>query len=133
MEIVTFAVRSGSRTAFAAFADQGVRDAWSALVRDHQEQLAEGIRALAPDVEVTTTQVTTRRALVAGAGVVRVAPGRPAGRRLEPARSGGARVHGLDRDPHRQPQPRAGDPAPPPSRARHRLSPDARTRRPAPT
>lgn len=59
VEIVTFAVRSGSRTAFSAFADQGVREAWAALVHTHQEQLAEGIRALAPEVKVTTTQVTT--------------------------------------------------------------------------
>ncbi|MET0468081.1 MAG: universal stress protein [Aeromicrobium sp.] len=59
VEIVTFAVRSGSRTAFSAFADQGVREAWAALVHTHQEQLAEGIRARAPEVKVTTTQVTT--------------------------------------------------------------------------
>lgn len=59
VEIVTFAVRSGSRTAFAAFADQGVREAWAALVRQHQDQLADGIRALAPGVDVTTTQVTS--------------------------------------------------------------------------
>lgn len=59
VEIVTFAVRSGSRTAFAAFSDQGVRDAWATLVRTHQEQLADGIRRLAPETDVTTTQVTS--------------------------------------------------------------------------
>nr|WP_276568808.1 universal stress protein [Aeromicrobium phoceense] len=59
VEIVTFAVRSGSRTAFAAFSDQGVREAWSTLVRTHQEQLADGIRKLAPETDVTTTQVTS--------------------------------------------------------------------------
>lgn len=58
IEIVTFAVRSGSRSAFAAFADQGVQQAWSTLVRAHQEDLAVRIRKLAPDATVTATHVT---------------------------------------------------------------------------
>nr|WP_255669292.1 universal stress protein [Aeromicrobium duanguangcaii] len=59
VEIVTFAVRSGSRTAYSAFADQGVQRAWGTLVRNHQQELANKIRELAPDTEVTTDQVTT--------------------------------------------------------------------------
>lgn len=58
VEIVTFAVRSGSRSAFAAFADQGVQEAWATLVRTHQQELADRIRELAPGTTVTTTQVT---------------------------------------------------------------------------
>lgn len=59
VEIVTFAVRSGSRSAMATFADQGVRRAWAELVHDHQVRLAERIRELSPDTEVSTVQIST--------------------------------------------------------------------------
>lgn len=59
VEIVTFAVRSGSRNAMATFADQGVRRAWAELVRDHQVRLADRIREISPDTVVSTVQVST--------------------------------------------------------------------------
>ncbi|GAA3546692.1 universal stress protein [Aeromicrobium flavum] len=59
VEIVTFAVRSGSRSAMATFADQGTRRAWSELVREHQLRLAERIREIAPEIVVSTVQVLT--------------------------------------------------------------------------
>jgi nucleotide-binding universal stress UspA family protein len=59
VEIVTFAVRSGSRSAMSTFADQGIRRAWAELVRDHQVRLAARIRELAPDTTVSTVQVSS--------------------------------------------------------------------------
>lgn len=59
IEIVTFAVRSSSRTAFDAFADQGVAQAWTTSVLAHQEELVARLKELAPATAVTATQVVT--------------------------------------------------------------------------
>lgn len=59
VEIVTFAVRSGSRSAFATFASLEIARAWSDIVREHQLRLADRIRELAPDTTVSTVQVST--------------------------------------------------------------------------
>lgn len=59
VEIVTFAVRSGSRSAMATFADQGVRQAWAELVHEHQVRLAKRIGELSPGTEVSTVQIST--------------------------------------------------------------------------
>lgn len=58
IEIVTFAVRSGSRSAFASFANLEIAEAWAELVRDHQLRLANRIGELAPDTTVSTVQVS---------------------------------------------------------------------------
>ncbi len=57
VEVVTFAVRSESRTAFAAFADQGIAAAWREIVRDHQHQVVERISDLAPEISVSAAGV----------------------------------------------------------------------------
>lgn len=59
VEIVTFAVRSGSRSAFATFASLEVARAWREMVGDHQRRLADRVRELAPGTEVSTVQVST--------------------------------------------------------------------------
>lgn len=59
VEIVTFAVRSDSRSAFSTFANLEVRQAWEDLVRDHQLRLAERITELAPETHVSTVQVSS--------------------------------------------------------------------------
>lgn len=59
VDVVTFAVRSATRTAFTVFADQGVQDAWLASVNDHHEQITAQVRELAPGVAVTATPAAT--------------------------------------------------------------------------
>jgi len=59
VEIVTFAVRSGSRSAFSTFANLEIRQAWEELVREHQIRLAQQITELAPETTVSTVRVST--------------------------------------------------------------------------
>lgn len=59
VDVVTFAVRSASRTAFTVFADQGVQDAWRASVREHHDQIVTGLRAHHRELVVSSTPGAT--------------------------------------------------------------------------
>lgn len=59
IDVVTFAVRSATRSAFTVFADQGVQEAWLASVGEHHERIVARLRESRPTLAVTSTPAAT--------------------------------------------------------------------------